>query len=193
MEIANRDPEAAAGAPSVFPPTWAQEMEASLLSKKSGMRQSGPPHERQATMRSMLSTDILVMPVHVPKDVDDWIRDRNLDLQDVFSVGNDKRVLEWISKLSEGVGQMSTLTGTGAMQSWQAPDRSPCMGVVESGWRRRHYPKSFAPSTTLPGTLPHAWMCHRIHDPRFVMGQQVLERWGQGRQCWRGACGASSG
>ena len=62
-------------------------------------------------MRSKTSTDIPLMPVHVPKDLDDWMRDRNLDLQEALSLGDGPRMSKLISKLSEGVAQMSTLTG----------------------------------------------------------------------------------
>ena len=43
------------------------------------------------------------MPVHVPRDLDDWMRDRNLDLQEALSLGDGARVSELISKLSEGL------------------------------------------------------------------------------------------
>ena len=35
--------------------------------------------------------DIPLMPVHVPKDLDDWMRDRNLDLQEALSLGDGPR------------------------------------------------------------------------------------------------------
>ena len=66
--------------------------------------------KRQAAMRSTTSGDIPLMPVHMPKDLDNWIRDRNLDLQEALSwrwpacVRVDLEVVR-------GVAQMSTLTG----------------------------------------------------------------------------------
>ena len=72
--------------------------------------------KRQATIRSTMSSDIPLMPMHVPRDLDDWMRDRNLDLQEALTVGNGARVSELISKLSAGAAQMSTLTGAGPMQ-----------------------------------------------------------------------------
>ena len=74
--------------------------------------------KRQATMRSTSSTDIPLMPIHVPKDLDDWMRDRNMDLQEALSVGSGPRVSMLIAKLSEDAAHMLTLTGSGggAMQ-----------------------------------------------------------------------------
>ena len=58
------------------------------------------------------------MPIHVLKDLDDWMRDRNMDLQEALSVGSGPRVSMLIAKLSEGAAHMLTLTGSGggAMQ-----------------------------------------------------------------------------
>ena len=86
MEVANQEPEAAvsASAPSVPPPTWAREMEA-LKARLSSVEEErdaavrATACKRQATIRSTMSTDIPLMPMHVPRDVHDWMRDRNLD------------------------------------------------------------------------------------------------------------------
>ena len=79
------------------------------------MRQSGPLHASVKPPFAAQCPDIPLMPMHVPRDLDDWMRDRNLDLQEALSVGNGARVSELISKLSAGAAQMSTLTGTGPM------------------------------------------------------------------------------
>ena len=96
---------------------------------------------------------------------------------------------------------------TGAMQtlSCQTLDRSRCVGIGEFELAKLPPRASeVSPSTRLPGMLLHAWMCHRIHGPRCVTRSPAshspckhwcvargMRRWG--RQCWRGACGASSG
>ena len=142
------------------PPTWAQEMEVlkARLSSVEEERDAAVPAtecKRQATMRSTLSTDILLMPVHVPKDLDDWMHGWNIDLQEALSAGSGPRVSVLIAKLSEGA-HMLTLTGSraGAMQltkSWSPPQGrfrcSRCFGA--SFW------------TTLPGMWLHASVCHR--------------------------------
>ena len=120
MEVANQEPEAAASA-TVPPPTWAREMEAmkarlSSVEEERDAAVRATACKRQATIRSTMSSDIPLMPMHVPRDLDDWMRDRNLDLQEALTVGNGARVSELISKLSTGAAQMSTLTGTGPMQ-----------------------------------------------------------------------------
>ena len=69
--------------------------------------------KRQATMRSKSSTDILLMPIYV-KDLDDWMHDRNTDLQEALSVGSGSRVSMLITKLSKGAAHMLTLIGSGA-------------------------------------------------------------------------------
>ena len=94
LEVANRESEAAAtSAPSVPPPIWAKEMEA-LKARLSSVEEErdaavrATACKRQATMRSKTSAEIPLMPVHVPKDLDDWMRDRNLDLQEALSLGD---------------------------------------------------------------------------------------------------------
>ena len=82
------------------------------------------------------------------------------------------------------------------------------MGIVEFEWARlptqgvRSLYFEDSPSTRLSGMLLHAWMCHRIHGPRCVTRRPAspCKHWcvargtrRGGRQCWRGACGASSG
>ena len=100
----------------MLPPTWAKEMEtltARLFSvaEERDAKVRATACKRQATMRSKTSAEIPLMPVHVLKDLDDWMRDRNLDLPEAWSLGDGPRLSKLISKLSEGVAQMSILTG----------------------------------------------------------------------------------
>ena len=78
------------------PPTWVTEMDA-LKARFTSVE------EERATVRGSGAVDpIPLMPVHVPNELDDGMRDRNTDLQDSLSVGEGKRVSELILKLSEG-------------------------------------------------------------------------------------------
>ena len=92
---------------------WPRMEVANRESEAAGMRQSWPPHARgkPPCAAKKTSADIPLMPVHVPKDLDNWMRDRNLDLQEALSLGDGPRVSELILKLSEVVAQMSNLTG----------------------------------------------------------------------------------
>ena len=114
LEVANRA-EAIVSAPPTPPPTWAQGMEVlKAVEEERDAAVRAIACKRQATMRSTSSTDIPLMPIHVPKDLDDWMRDRNMDLQEALSVGSGPRVSMLIAKLSEGAAHMLTLTGSGA-------------------------------------------------------------------------------
>ena len=106
LEVANRA-EANVSAPPAPPPTWAQEMEV-LKARLSSVEEErdaavrATACKRRAPVRSTSSTDIPLMPVHVPKDLDDWMCDRNMDLQEALSVGSGPRVSMLIAKQSEG-------------------------------------------------------------------------------------------
>ena len=57
------------------------------------------------------SGPVPVMPRYIPAELSAWMGERQADLHDALAVGDNARVLEITSKLSEGTEHMVELTG----------------------------------------------------------------------------------
>ena len=57
------------------------------------------------------SGPVPLMPRYIPAELSAWMGERQADFHDAFADGDDARVLEITSKLSEGAEHMVELTG----------------------------------------------------------------------------------
>ena len=76
-------------------------------------RDQGPVAKRQVVghIPSRNNGVIPPMPTLVPAELDNWMQDLQLDLQNAMNLGDQRRVVEVSTKLAEGASQMVCLMG----------------------------------------------------------------------------------
>ena len=94
---------------------WKAQMEA-LQAQVTAMREErdqGPVPKRQAVghIPSRNNGVIPPMPTLVPTELDNWMQDLQVDLQNAMNLGDQRRVVEVSTKLAEGASQMVCLMG----------------------------------------------------------------------------------
>ena len=93
LEVANRESEAAATSACLGQGDGSIESQIVFCRRRVGCR--SPDHRMQeASHHVQTSAEIPLMPTHVPKDLDDWMCDRNLYFQEALSLGDCPQDLE---------------------------------------------------------------------------------------------------